>query len=131
MTTLLDKIFIQSFGYFNNNSISNLTIEQALKVTDLLLLDLGVDHTDTEAYSSYFDSFIQLNNLLSNYFILTEDESKVFNNLGIEKVKSLVDVAKRSNALDNFKTKRTAVYTNYEPELITLVSQFKNQLKAA
>lgn len=131
MTTLLDKIFIQSFGYFNNNSISNLTIEQALKVTDLLLLDLGVDHTDTEAYSSYFDNFIQLNNLLSNYFILTEDESKVFNNLGIEKVKNLVDITKRNNALDNFRSKRTTVYSKYEPELITLVSQFKNQLKAA
>ena len=131
MTTLLDKIFIQSFGYFNSNSISNLTIEQALKVTDLLLLDLKVDYLDTEAYTSYFDNFIQLNNLLANYFILTEDESKVFNNLSVEKVKSLSEVTKRIKALENFKNKRTAVYTNYEPELITLVSQFKNQLKAA
>lgn len=131
MTTLLDKIFIQSFGYFNSNSISNLTIEQALKVTDLLLLNLTVDYLDSEAYNSYFDNFIQLNNLLNNYFILTEDESGSFNNLKIEKVKSLSEVTKRIKALENFKKARTDIYKKYEPELITLVSQFKNQLKAA
>lgn len=121
MTLLLNKIFIDSFKYFNGKE---LTIPQALKVTDLLLIDLEVDCTDSKTYESYINNFLELNKLLINFICLTEEEAVYFDNTKMEKLITLTE-SKRLKNLTALKAKRKAVYEKYEPELIELISQLK------
>lgn len=127
MQTLLDKLFIQSFEYFNNKGLS---IPQSLKVVDLLLLDLDVDCNNTEEYTSYLNNFIDLNKLLYKYINLTEEELKLFDNNNMQLLSNLAET-KRTKNITNFKDKRKAIYDKYEPELIELVNQLKPPLQLA
>ena len=72
--TLLNKFFIDSFTYFNKKGLS---ISDALKVTDIFLLqlDIDIDTNDEAAFNSYMDDFIELNKLLYNYFTLSTEEA--------------------------------------------------------
>ena len=122
MTLLLNKIFIDSFNYFNEKE---LTISDALKVTDILLLNLDIDTDDDKSYASYINNFIELNKLLINFLNLTEEESIYFNN---EKITKLLSISKNNRVknLTNFKTKRKEIYINYELKLVELIEELKN-----
>jgi D-hexose-6-phosphate mutarotase len=126
MATLLNKLFIDSFSYFSKKELS---ISNALKITDILLLQLSVSSENEIEFNSYMNDFIELNSLLSTYFnFLTDiEEIKLFENKNYELLKTL-NLDKKKKGLVNLKSKRLSVYQKYEPELITLVQQFKSEI---
>lgn len=129
MTNLLSKLFIDSYPYFYNR---NLDISTALKITDILLTNLEVDTKDSIVYYSYLDNIIEINKLLISFFTLTEEESKLFNNNLIAKLKNIKE-EKREESLSRFKLKRLELYKKYENELLIVIKSFQENdlLKSA
>lgn len=128
--SLLNKFFIDSFSYFNKQELS---ISDALKVTDLLLLELPINADKEAEFYSYLDNFIELNKLLVNYFPeLDKEESKILNNSNLEVCKKL-PAKDRKIAINRLKDKRLALYNKHFPELVNKVKELKDtvNLKAA
>lgn len=127
--TLLNKFFIDSFTYFNKKGLS---ISDALKVTDIFLLQLDIDTKDETAFNSYMDDFIELNKLLYNYFTLTTEEVGLLDSSKYASCKTL-SVKDKKIAIDRIKSRRLALYEKYTPDLVKLVADFKSEvnIKAA
>jgi hypothetical protein len=127
--TLLNKFFIDSFTYFNKKGLS---ISDALKVTDIFLLQLDIDTNDEAAFNSYMDDFIELNKLLYNYFTLTTEEAGLLDSSKYASCKTL-SVKDKKIAIDRIKSRRLALYEKYTPDLVKLVADFKSEvnIKAA
>ena len=127
--TLLNKFFIDSFTYFNKKGLS---ISDALKVTDIFLLQLDIDTNDEAAFNSYMDDFIELNKLLYNYFTLTTEEAGLLDSSKYDSCKTL-SVKDKKIAIDRIKSRRLALYEKYTPYLVKLVADFKSEvnIKAA
>lgn len=128
--TLLNKLFIDSFSYFNKKDLS---ISDALKVTDILLLELDIDTNNEVEFNSYMDDFIELNKLLYNYFDLTDKEaSELLDNKRYELCKTL-KTRDKAAAIIKIKSRRLALYKKYTPDLIKVVADFKSEvnIKAA
>ena len=129
--TLLNKFFIDSFTYFNKKGLS---ISDALKVTDIFLLqlDIDIDTNDEAAFNSYMDDFIELNKLLYNYFTLTTEEAGLLDSSKYASCKTL-SVKDKKIAIDRIKSRRLALYEKYTPDLVKLVADFKSEvnIKAA
>jgi hypothetical protein len=129
--TLLNKFFIDSFTYFNKKGLS---ISDALKVTDIFLLQLDIDTNDEAAFNSYMDDFIELNKLLANYFDLSDNEaSELLDNKRYELCKTLKKTKDKAAAILKIKSRRLALYEKYTPALVKLVADFKSEvnIKAA
>jgi hypothetical protein len=125
MSSLLNKFFIDSFSYFEKKE---LTIPEALKVTDILLLNINVNTSKQDEFTSYLDNFIELNKLLSNYFTnLTDKELELLDNSRYETVKTLKE-EKKVEALTKIKERRLAIYNKHHPELISKVKEYKSEL---
>lgn len=123
--TLLNKFFIDSFTYFSKKELS---IPDALKVTDILLLGLDIDTNDEKAFNSYMDNFIELNKLLYNYFDLTDNEAlELLDNQRYEICKTL-NLKDKTAAIPKIKSRRLALYKKYSPTLVKLVADFKNEV---
>lgn len=127
--TLLNKFFIDSFTYFNKKGLS---ISDALKVTDIFLLQLDIDINEEAAFNSYMDDFIELNKLLYNYFTLTTEEAGLLDSSKYASCKTL-SVKDKKIAIDRIKSRRLALYEKYTPDLVKLVADFKSEvnIKAA
>lgn len=127
--TLLNKFFIDSFTYFNKKGLS---ISDALKVTDIFLLQLDIDTNDEAAFNSYMDDFIELNKLLYNYFTLSTEEAGLLDSSKYASCKTL-SVKDKKIAIDRIKSRRLALYEKYTPDLVKLVADFKSEvnIKAA
>ena len=127
--TLLNKFFINSFTYFNKKGLS---ISDALKVTDIFLLQLDIDINEEAAFNSYMDDFIELNKLLYNYFTLATEEAGLLDSSKYASCKSLL-VKDKKIAIDRIKSRRLALYEKYTPDLVKLVADFKSEvnIKAA
>ena len=127
--TLLNKFFIDSFTYFNKKGLS---ISDALKVTDIFLLQLDIDTNEEAAFNSYMDDFIELNKLLYNYFTLTTEEAGLLDSSKYASCKTL-SVKDKKIAIDRIKSRRLALYKKYTPDLVKLVADFKSEvnIKAA
>jgi hypothetical protein len=125
MSNLLNKLFIDSFSYFEKKE---LTIPEALKVTDILLLNINVNTSKPDEFISYLDNFIELNKVLSNHFSnLTDKELELLDNSRYELVKSLNE-QKKADALTKIKERRLELYNKHHPELITKVKEYKSEL---
>ena len=126
--TLLNKFFIDSFTYFNKKGLS---ISDALKVTDIFLLQLDIDTNDEAAFNSYMDDFIELNKLLYNYFTLSTEEAGLLDSSKYASCKTL-SVKDKKIAIDRIKSRRLALYEKYT-DLVKLVADFKSEvnIKAA
>lgn len=123
--TLLNKFFIDSFTYFSKKELS---ISDALKVTDILLLGLDIDSNDEKAFNSYMDDFIELNKLLYNYFDLTDKEAlELLDNQRYEICKTL-EIKDKTAAIPKIKSRRLALYKKYSPTLVKLAADFKNEV---
>lgn len=130
MNLLLNNLFIDSFNYFSKQELS---ISDALKVTDILLLELPVNPEKENELHSYLDNFIELNKLLGSYFTeLDAEEAKLLNNANLEMCKSPA-IKDKKVMLNRLKEKRLALYTKYFPELVNKVRRLKDKvnLKAA
>jgi hypothetical protein len=127
--TLLNKFFIDSFTYFNKKGLS---ISDALKVTDIFLLQLDIDTNEEAAFNSYMDDFIELNKLLYNYFTLSTEEAGLLDSSKYASCKTL-SVKDKKIAIDRIKSRRLALYEKYTPDLVKLVADFKSEvnIKAA
>jgi hypothetical protein len=127
--TLLNKFFIDSFTYFNKKGLS---ISDALKVTDIFLLQLDIDINEEAAFNSYMDDFIELNKLLYNYFTLATEEAGLLDSSKYASCKTLL-VKDKKIAIDRIKSRRLALYKKYTPDLVKLVADFKSEvnIKAA
>ena len=127
--TLLNKFFIDSFTYFNKKGLS---ISDALKVTDIFLLQLDIDINEEAAFNSYMDDFIELNKLLYNYFTLSTEEAGLLDSSKYASCKTL-SVNDKKTAIDRIKSRRLALYEKYTPDLVKLVADFKSEvnIKAA
>jgi len=125
MSSLLNKLFIDSFSYFEKKE---LTIPEALKVTDILLLSINVNTSKSDEFTSYLDNFIELNKLLSNHFPnLTEKETEMLDNSRYELVKTLKE-EKKPEALAKIKERRLELYNKHHSELVSKVKEYKNEL---
>lgn len=125
MSSLLNKLFIDSFSYFEKKE---LTIPEALKVTDILLLNINVNTSKSDEFISYLDNFIELNKLLSNHFSnLTDKELELLDNSRYELVKTLKE-EKKAEALVKIKERRLELYNKHHPELINKVKEYKSEL---
>ena len=127
--TLLNKCFIDSFTYFNKKGLS---ISDALKVTDIFLLQLDIDINEEAAFNSYMDDFIELNKLLYNYFTLSTEEAGLLDSSKYASCKTL-SVNDKKTVIDRIKSRRLALYEKYTPDLVKLVADFKSEvnIKAA
>lgn len=121
MSDLLSKTFINTIPYFNSK---NLSIPDSLKVIDIILLSLEVNREDKEELNSYIDSFIQLNNLLKEFFTFNEKESTIFDNSKIIRIKTS---PKYDSLLSIFIEKRIEIYEKYEPNLFSLVQDLRGE----
>jgi hypothetical protein len=130
MTLLLNNLFIDSFNYFSKQELS---ISNALKLTDILLIELNINPEKEDELHSYLDNFIELNKLLSNYFPeLDTEEAKLLNNANLEMCKSS-KIKDKKSMINRLKEKRLFLYTKYFPELVNKVKELKDKvnLKAA